>query len=56
VLFASGVFGELTALTGDAGARVVVGARRERVERVAFDAAMPADVDTPEDFSRLRVE
>ena len=56
VLFAAEVFGELRALTGDAGARGVVAARRERVERVAFDVAMPADVDTPEDFARLHVE
>jgi len=56
VLFAAEVFGELRALSGDAGARGVVAARRERVERVAFDVAMPADVDTPEDFARLHVE
>ena len=56
VLFAAEVFPELLALTGDAGARGVVAARRERVERVAFDIAMPSDVDTPEDFARLHVE
>lgn len=56
VLFASAVFGELAALEGDAGARAVVGARPERVARVAFERAMPADVDTPEDWARLRVE
>ena len=56
VLFAADVFPELRALIGDAGARGVVAARRERVERVAFDAAMPPDIDTPEDFARLRVE
>jgi molybdenum cofactor cytidylyltransferase len=56
VLFAAEVFGELVVLTGDAGARGVVAARRERVEPVAFDAAMPSDVDTPEDFARLHVE
>jgi len=56
VLFAAEVFPELRARTGDAGARGVVAARRERVERVVFDLAMPPDVDTPEDFARLRVE
>jgi molybdenum cofactor cytidylyltransferase len=56
VLFAAEIFPELVALTGDGGARGVVAARRERVERVAFEAAMPADVDTPEDFARLHVE
>jgi len=56
VLFAAEVFAELAALTGDTGARGVVGARPERVARVAFDTPMPADVDTPEDFARLHVE
>jgi molybdenum cofactor cytidylyltransferase len=56
VLFAAEVLPELAALTGDAGARGVVAARPERVARVAFDTAMPADVDTPEDFARLDVE
>lgn len=56
VLFAAEAFPELVALTGDTGARGVVGARPERVARVAFDTAMPADVDTPEDLARLHVE
>jgi molybdenum cofactor cytidylyltransferase len=56
VLFAAEVIAELAALTGDAGARGVVAARPERVARVAFDTAMPADVDTPEDLARLHVE
>ena len=56
VLFAAEVFPELVALTGDAGGRGVVGARPERVTRVALDTAMPMDIDTPEDFARLHVE
>jgi molybdenum cofactor cytidylyltransferase len=56
VLFAAEVVPELTALTGDAGARGVVAARPERVARVDFELTMPADVDTPEDFARLHVE
>ena len=56
VLFAAEVFGELAALSGDAGARGVVQARPERVELVHFDVAMPADVDTPEDYARLHVQ
>ncbi|MBI2160679.1 MAG: nucleotidyltransferase family protein [Candidatus Rokubacteria bacterium] len=56
VLFASEVFPELRALTGDAGARAVVHARPERVESVPVDAPMPPDVDTPEDFARLHVQ
>lgn len=53
VLFAAEVFPELAALTGDAGARSVVDARPERVATVEVAAAMPADVDTPEDLERL---
>ena len=53
VLFAASVFPELRALGGDAGARSVLLARPERVEVVEFDAAMPGDVDTPQDFARL---
>jgi molybdenum cofactor cytidylyltransferase len=55
VLFAADVFPELAALTGDAGARAVVGLRPERVEAVAVESPMPLDVDTPEDFARLHV-
>ena len=56
VVFAREVFSELSQLTGDAGARSVVNARPERVERVAFDLPMPPDVDTPEDYARLHVQ
>jgi len=56
VIFAAEVFAELAALTGDTGARGVVAARPDRVARVPFDSAMPADVDTPEDLARLHVE
>jgi len=56
VLFSADVFTELRALTGDAGARAVVKARPERVEAVAFDLAMPPDVDTPEDYAKLHVK
>jgi len=56
VLFAGEVFGELAGLAGDAGARVVVQARPERVARVDVDAPMPLDVDTPEDYARLHVQ
>jgi molybdenum cofactor cytidylyltransferase len=56
VLFGAGVFAELAGLTGDAGAKGVVGARPERAELVRFDVAMPADIDTPEDYARLHVQ
>ena len=53
MLFGAEVYGELRALTGDAGARSVVRARPDRVREVAFDLPMPVDVDTPEDYARL---
>jgi molybdenum cofactor cytidylyltransferase len=56
VVFSSEVFGELRALKGDAGARAVVKQNPERVETVAFDLAMPPDVDTPEDYAKLHVQ
>ena len=56
VVFASEVFAELAALSGDTGARAVVAARPERVATVVFDVPMPPDVDTPEDYARLHVQ
>ena len=56
VVFSAEVFAELRALTGDAGARAVVRAQPARVESVAFDLAMPPDVDTPEDYAKLHVQ
>jgi molybdenum cofactor cytidylyltransferase len=55
-LFTAEMFPELRALRGDVGARGVIDAQPERVDTVALDLAMPADVDTPEDFARLHVE
>ncbi len=54
VLFAAAVFPELRALTGDRGARSVVEKDPARVTLVSFDLAMPADLDTFEDYERLR--
>ena len=56
VVFSSEVFAELRTLKGDAGARAVVKENPERVETVAFDLAIPPDVDTPEDYARLHVQ
>ncbi len=56
VLFGRGVFDELAELTGDAGGRSVVRLRADRVERVTVDIEMPADLDTPEDYTRLAGE
>jgi molybdenum cofactor cytidylyltransferase len=56
VLFGRAVFGELAALTGDAGGRGLVCARPDRVEHVTLDIDMPADLDTPEDYVRLAAD
>jgi molybdenum cofactor cytidylyltransferase len=53
VVFARAVFDELRALGGDEGARAVVRRDPDRVTRLAVDADMPLDVDTPEDYARL---
>jgi molybdenum cofactor cytidylyltransferase len=53
VIFAASVFDELRALGGDEGARAVVRKDPARVARLAVDADMPFDVDTPEDYARL---
>lgn len=56
VLFARTVFPELLAVQGDQGARAVLAADRARLRLVAFDDSRPlADIDTPEDYERLRV-
>jgi molybdenum cofactor cytidylyltransferase len=54
VLFAPAVFPELQGLTGDRGARSVVEREPGRVALVPFDLAMPTDLDTPEEYERLR--
>jgi len=54
VLFAASVFPELLSLTGDRGARSVVEKDPARVAAVPFDLPMPADLDMPEDYGRLR--
>ncbi len=54
VLFAREVFPELLQLLGDQGARSVVERDPDRVALVDFDLPMPQDLDTPEDYERLR--
>ena len=54
VLFAADMFPELCALSGDRGARGVIERDAARVALVPFDVAMPPDLDTPEDYARLR--
>lgn len=54
VLFGAAVFAELLALGGDRGARAVVDRDPGRVALVDVDQLMPQDIDTPEDYERLR--
>ena len=52
ILFARALFSELRSLTGDAGAREVV--RRHWKEAVRFEAEPLPDVDTEEDYRRMK--
>ena len=54
VLFSRELFGELLEVSGDQGARSVVQRDAGRVALVDFDLPMPQDLDTPEDYDRLR--
>jgi molybdenum cofactor cytidylyltransferase len=54
VLFGPQVISELRTLAGDRGARSLIEKDGDRVAWVDFDLPMPADVDTPEDYDRLR--
>ena len=54
VLFDRAIFPELLALTGDQGARPVIARDPERVEWVHLARPMPADVDTPADYEKIR--
>ena len=54
-LFPSAAFDELQKLTGDRGARAVLGDRRFSVRSVDCDAA-GVDIDTPSDLVALREE
>lgn len=50
VLFARSVFVELVALTGDRGAKALIGRSAERVAYVDVDAPPAPDIDTPDDL------
>jgi len=54
VLFSPELFGELLEISGDQGARSVIERDAGRVALVDFDLPMPQDLDTPEDYDRLR--
>ena len=54
VLFSREVFAELTEISGDQGARSILERDPSRVTLVDVDRPMPQDLDTPEDYARLR--
>ena len=54
VLFSRLMFGDLSALHGDTGARTIIGAHASDVAYVDMDAMGPSDIDTPADLERLR--
>jgi molybdenum cofactor cytidylyltransferase len=53
-LIARPLFDDVQTLRGDMGARRLAARHPERVAEVALDAEQALDVDTPEDFARLR--
>ena len=55
VLFAAEFFAELTRITGDTGARYLIGKHQEQIAEVEMDsAAVLIDIDTPEALAALR--
>jgi molybdenum cofactor cytidylyltransferase len=54
VLFKREMFPELMELEGDLGARRILQREPERVEWVELDMPMPPDVDTPDDYEKIR--
>lgn len=54
VVFRREIFPELLRLTGDQGARPIIQKEPTRVEWVDLDLPMPPDVDTPDDYEKIR--
>lgn len=54
VVFKREIFPELLRLTGDEGARPIIQKEPTRVEWVELDLPMPPDVDTPDDYEKIR--
>jgi molybdenum cofactor cytidylyltransferase len=54
VVFKRDIFPELLCLTGDQGARPIIQKEPARVEWVDLDLPMPPDVDTPDDYAKIR--
>jgi len=55
-LFDATVFGELLALQGDIGARVVIAREPSRVKEVRLDWPAPRDIDTADDLALVAAE
>jgi molybdenum cofactor cytidylyltransferase len=53
VLFDRSMFGEIAALRGDAGAKLLIEQSPDRVAYVDIDSDVPRDVDTKEDLASL---
>jgi molybdenum cofactor cytidylyltransferase len=56
VVFKRQIFPELLRLTGDQGARSIIQKEPARVEWVELDLPMPPDVDTPDDYEKIRAK
>jgi len=56
VLFKREIFPELLRLTGDQGGRPIIQQDPARVEWVELDLPMPPDVDTPDDYEKIRAK
>jgi molybdenum cofactor cytidylyltransferase len=54
VVFRREIFPELLRLSGDQGARPIIQREPARVEWVDLDLPMPPDVDTPDDYEKIR--
>ena len=54
VLFDSSIFGEFRELSGDTGGKLLLGKYRDDVISVPAGPEALADIDTPEDYERLR--
>ncbi len=54
VLFKREIFPELLRLTGDQGARPIIQKEPARVQWVELDLPMPPDVDTLDDYEKIR--
>ena len=54
VLWARAYFGEMTEVSGDTGAKHLLGAHADAVAEIVADVAVHTDIDTPEALAALR--